>query len=200
MNRNLITLALAAFGIVLPRKLGRHRTCDVSYIYRMPAGFAGDVNRSHPASIEPCLVDSGDPPQSYGIPVLVDSVTQGVRQFVAGDQSDTVAAGYGMTVRPFPTQQATATDYGAISLTGAVVPAASQPIDILRSGYIMVKVNVGTAVKGAPVYVWCSASAGAHVQGGIEATFDAGDTTQLLNATFNGGADANGIAEIVFNA
>jgi hypothetical protein len=70
-----------------------------------------------------------------------------------------------------------------------------QPIDILRAGYIMVPV-VGVVTKGAPVYVYTSASNGAHVLGGFEAT--SGSTAALATPKFqwNGPADSTGIAEL----
>jgi hypothetical protein len=37
------------------------------------------------------------------------------------------------------------------------------------------------------------------VQGGFEAAYTAGSTTQLLNAIFNGSPDASGNVEIAFN-
>src|SRR5262249_5668758 len=69
---------------------GRARTRDygsTAIAYRMQAGFPGDVNRMHPASIEPCLIDASAPPTAYGQAVLVDGTTQGVRPLVAGDQA-----------------------------------------------------------------------------------------------------------------
>ena len=177
----------------------RMKTNDVAFAFRMGAGFPGDVNRTHPASIEPCLIDANAAPTAYGQAVLVDASTQGVRPFTTGDQSDTVAAGYGITVRPYPYQQSSASNYGATAI-GAGTPPTAGACDVLRSGYIMGKLNAGTAVKGAPVYVWAVASTGAHVQGGFEAAYSSTNTTKLLNATFNGSADAAGNVEIVFNA
>ncbi len=177
----------------------RMKTRDAAFQFRMGAGFPGDVNRTHPASIEPALIDASAPPTAYGQAVLVDATTQGVRPFTTGDQSNTVAAGYGLTVRPYPTQQSSGSNFGAASF-GAATPPASGVIDVLRAGYIMSTVPSGqTPVKGGAVYVWATASSGAHVQGGIEAVYSAGNTTQLLNATFNGSPDANGNVEIAFN-
>ena len=177
----------------------RMKTRDVAFQFRMGAGFPGDVNRSHPASIEPTLIDASAPPTLYGQPVLVDATTQGVRPFAAGDQSNTVAAGYGITVRPYPLQQSSATNFGAASI-GAATPPANGVIDTLRAGYIMSYLAAGgSPVKGGAVYVWAAASTGNHVLGGIEAAYSAGNTTQLLNATFNGSPDASGNVEIAFN-
>ena len=179
------------------KKTTRMKTHDVAFAFRMGAGFAGDVNRTHPASIEPCLIDDAAPPTAYGQAVLVDATTQGVRPFAAGDQSDTVAAGYGMTVRPYPIQQSSASNYGEANM-GEAVPPVKGIIDVLRAGYIMGKV-VGSPVKGAAVYVWAAASSGAHVLGGLESAYSSGNTTQLKNATFNGSPDAAGVVEVAFN-
>lgn len=177
----------------------RMKTKDAAFQFRMGAGFAGDINRTHPASVEPTLIDASAPPTAYGQPVLVDATTQGVRPFAAGDQSNAVAAGYGITVRPYPTQQSSASNFGAAAL-GAATPPVSGIMDVLRAGYIMVNLPAGgTPVKGGAVYVWAAASTGSHVLGGVEAAYSAGNTTQLLNATFNGSPDANGNVEVAFN-
>lgn len=172
----------------------RVKTNDVAYQFRMGAGFAGDVNRTHPASIEPVLIDASAPPTAYGQAVLIDPTTQGVRPFASGDTAVTIANG--VTVRPYPFQQPSTTNYGSIGF-GSGTPPTSGVMDILRQGYISAQV-VGSPVKGGAVYVWCAASTGSHVQGGFEAAASAGNTAALANAKFNGPADSTGVAEIVF--
>lgn len=177
------------------RSLGRFRTCDTAFTFRMGAGFAGEVNRGHPASILPCLIDPTNPVTLAGVPVLAVAASNGVRPFGAADGAITDA--YGVSVRPFPYQQATtANNYGAVAY-GASALASLQPIDILRAGYIMVPVN-GAVTKGAAVFVWVAASAGAHVQGGFEAAAAGGNTASLATPKFqwNGPADSAGIAEL----
>lgn len=172
-----------------------------AYLYRMGAGFPGDINRTHPVSVEPALIDVNSPPTAYGQPVLVDATTQGVRPFAAGDQSNTVAsAPWGWTARAFPTQQAqTNQNYGAVAF-GSVAPPVSGQIDVMTSGYMMVQLPSGqTSVKGGAVYVWCAASTGVHVLGGIESAASAGNTTQLSYAFFNGSPDSSGNVEIRYN-
>lgn len=177
---------------------GRAFTTDVAFKYRMGAGFAGDVNRSHPASIEPCLIDGSAPPTAFGLPVVVDPATEGVRPIVSGDSALTTC--YGVTVRPFPFQADSATNYGATGI-GSASPALKQPIDVLRSGYIKVVLHgASAAVKGGRVFIWYAASSGNHVQGGFEAAATTGSTIMLpINTTFNGGADADGNVELIFN-
>jgi hypothetical protein len=171
--------------------LGRHRVTDVAFPFRMGAGFAGDVNRTHPASIEACLIDAAAPPLGYGYAVL-PGASNGVRQLAAGDQGTTYI--YGVTVRPYPVQQSNG---GMSAPFGNAIPPISGVIDILKTGYIMVPI-VGAVVKGGAVYVWAAASGGGHTQGGFEAGATGGSTIALPNTyTFNGPADANGIGELV---
>ncbi len=180
------------------RFVGRRKTRDAAFTYRMGAGFPGDVNRTHPASIEPCLIDASAPPTAFGQPVVVDATTQGVRPLAAGDAA--LDAIYGVTVRPYPFQADAGTNYGAASF-GAAAPPASGVIDVLRAGYIMMKANVGSApVKGGRVFIWVAATAGNHIQGQLESAASAGNTIELDEKTyFNGTPDADGVVEVGFN-
>lgn len=177
------------------RSLGRFRTCDIAFTFRMGAGFAGDVNRGHPASILPCLNDPTNPVTLYGVAVIPVSASNGVRPFAAGDTAVTDA--FGVSVRPFPFQQQTTSNPSGAVAIGAGTPPTTQPIDVLRAGYIMVPV-VGAVTKGAAVFVWCAASSGSHVQGGFEAGASGGNTAALATPKFqwNGPADSTGIAEL----
>ena len=184
-------------AIVRPegKYLGRRRTKDVAFTYRMGAGFAGDVNRTHPFSVEPCLIDPANPPLGYGLAVLVNTNANAVRQLAAGDNGGTYI--YGVTVRPYPTQQQSG---GMSAPFGNQVPPVTGVIDVLTTGYIMVPI-VGNVTKGGLVYVWAAASGGGHIQGGFEAGATGGSTIALpaTIATFNGPADASGIGEIAFS-
>lgn len=179
------------------RSCGRFRTCDTSFTFRMGAGFPGDVNRGHPASIQPCAIDQSAPPSAYGQAVLVDPTTQGVRPLTTGDYGATEI--WGVTARPYPLQQPSApgNNYGEQGY-GTITPPALQPIDVLRGGYILVPV-VGAPVKGGPVFVWCAVSGGGHTQGGFEAGGGGGNNTAALDTSYmwNSPPDANGIAELI---
>lgn len=171
-----------------------------AFKYRMGAGFAGDVNRTHPATIEPTLVNSTavTAPTAFGQAVILDTTSQAIRPFASGDASDSVQkTAYGMTVRPYPYSPSTATNYGAADF-GTGAPPSKGITDVLRAGYILAKVN-GTTTKGGVVYVWCAATSGTHVLGQLEAGFSSTNTAVLAGATFNGVPDANGIVEIAFN-
>jgi len=194
----------------VPEAIGptrRMRFCDtvngVAFQFRMGAGFPGDVNRSHPASIEPMLVDATSPVTAYGNVGILDATTQGLRAIAAGDQSNTVLlTPYAALVRPYPYQPASASNFGAATL-GAAVPPITGVIDGLRSGYIMAQLNsgAGAAVKGQPVFVWAAATVAGHLIGGYETAYSAGNTVQLdARFTYNGGADSTGVTEISFNA
>lgn len=167
----------------------------VAFQYRMGGGIPGDINRTHPASVEACLVDPTNPPTAFGIAVLPVSGSNGVRMFGAGDTA--VTRIWGITARPYPFQAQSATNFGAQNL-GSATPPTNQPIDVMRMGYISVQLPAGQAVtKGSAVYVWCAASTGSHVQGGFEGAASGGNTAALdSHYAFNGPADANGVAEI----
>jgi hypothetical protein len=175
---------------------------DVAIQFRMQAGFAGDVNRTHPASIEPALLNATTPPTAFGQAVLADTAgpTNTVRMLGSGDASVTDI--YGITVRPFPVQaSSTPGNYGATGTAsapfGTAGPPALFPVDVLRAGYIMVQLNPTQAspTKGATVYVRTGATSGNNIQGGFETT---ASTSATLSSryTYNGPADASGNVEI----
>lgn len=168
-----------------------------AFPFRMGGGFAGDVNRTHPASIEPALVDATAPPLTYGIPAFIDATSHNARQAVAGDGSATAAFVYGFFVRPFPLQPAAGATDAQQGLGAVAPPASNTAVDIMRSGYIMGKMNVGAVpVKGGAVFVWCAATSGAHIQGQLESAANSTNTLPLQNCFFNGLPDANNVVEV----
>lgn len=182
-------------ALILPKKegkmVGRARVGDVAFQYRMGAGFAGDVNRTHPFSVEPCLIDPANPPTFYGQAVVIGA-NNAVRAVADGD--DALTAIYGITVRPFPFQQSSG---GMSAPFGVATPPVSGVIDVLRLGYIMVPI-VGVPNKGGPVYVWADAAGGGQIAGGFTTDNTAGSTIGPLtgSSTFNGPPDASGIGEV----
>lgn len=66
----LLTVAPPARDQRFGKFAGRRRTHDATnaFPFRMNTGFAGDVNRTHPASIEPCLIDPSHYPTSSARP------------------------------------------------------------------------------------------------------------------------------------
>lgn len=180
----------------------RARTRDSNaFAYRMPAGIPGDINRSGAAFVvEPNVVDTQNPPLAYGVPVALDS-TYGIRPIGAADAAVNV---YGMLVRPYPTsQQTTSSFFGSNPLGTVQVPPASGMCDVLKTGYMTVKLYGATAsAPGGAVYVRTQNAGAGQVVGGIEAAADGGNTIQIgaaNNTYFRGAADASGNVEIAFN-
>jgi hypothetical protein len=163
-------------------------------LFRMPYGFPGDITRAS-ATIEPVLPDATNPPTQPGQAVIMNTSSGGVRTVLTTDSAATAI--YGITVRSFPFQAQSGTNFGAASIGSAGLP--SSPIDVNRRGYQLVPV-VGTPAKGDPVFVWFAAPTGQHVTGGFEAAATAGSTFQLdAKTSWNSGPDASGNAEISFN-
>lgn len=187
-------MACAALACIASTGIVRARTHDVAFTYRMGAGFPGDVNRTHPASILPGLMNTTSPVLLYGNPVLVDTATNSIREVLVGDTAVTTIAG--VLVRPYPTQQTTG---GLSASIGAAVPPTSGVVDVLQDGFIMVRCNNFAAqqpTKAGAVFIWIAASTGAHVQGGFESVASAGNTIAITNARFNGPTDAAGVTEL----
>lgn len=187
------------------RYLGRHAVCDadnMAFQFRMGAGFAGSVNRFHPATIEPAPINATTPP-TPGLACVIDSATGTIRLVQAGDTA--LVDIYGVLVRPWPYQQGNSPSPNFVGAVAFGVPApVSQQFgvwDVLRAGYIMVPI-VGTPLKGAAVNVWVAAASGAHVQGGFEQNATGGSTIPITGndkTTFQGAPDAFGIGELAFN-
>lgn len=186
-------LASAALAAVLIAGPVRAQTCDVAFQFRMGAGFPGDVNRTHPASIVPGLQNVATPILLYGNPCVVDTATNSYRQLATTDTAVTVIDG--ILVRPYPVQQSNTSQ-----ALGPGAPPATGAIDVLKDGYVIATCNnfaVNAPTLKGPVYIWIAASTGAHVQGTFEAGAGGGSNTVLVaNAQWNGPPDANGISEI----
>ncbi len=161
----------------------------VAYLTRMPAGIPGEVNRVENAVIEPLGITpfgTSGHPTAFGIPIVVDATTGNGRAVTTTDDAGHI---YGLLVRPFPA-------FSSQDALGVSTPPTEGPIDVLRFGYMTVKLSGSTAaVKGAQVYVWKSAAASTHIQGGFEAT-DPSTDGFAISATFMGPADASGNVEI----
>ena len=170
----------------------RMKTRDAAFGFRMGAGFPGDVNRTHPANIEPAMANVAIPLVAFGQALIVAADGISLRPMVTGDAAQ---AAYGVAVRPYPYQQSTGVNFGAAAFGAATPPPGV--VDALRTGYIMTSIPAGQApVKGSPVYVWVAASTGAHIMGGFEFTASGGNTVLISNAKFNGAPDASGNVEL----
>lgn len=160
--------------------------------YKAPSVFPGDLTRpTAPFTTETAIGLSTNFPTVFGDPVAIDSTTGQVRPIGAGDDTADI---FGAVVRVFPTQSASYPN----SAIGAGSPSASEPLTILRDGYIGVKVKgSATPVKGGAVYVQTVASTGRPV-GSVSAAADSTNTFVWVGAQFTGGIDANGNSEIHF--
>ncbi|MGN5479513.1 structural cement protein Gp24 [Cupriavidus basilensis] len=160
-----------------------------AFQYRMPAGFAGDVQRADQATIEPQIIDPTNPPTLFGLPVKI--VNGKVQPVGAGD---TAAAVYGFNVRAYPIQG------NGTDPLGTATPPTSGITDVMKRGYIMAILGGTTdASKNGAVYVRVAAPAAGKPIGGVEAAADGANTIALTNAYFTGPKDAYGTVELAFN-
>ncbi|WLW65079.1 hypothetical protein RA224_21690 [Achromobacter aegrifaciens] len=158
----------------------------VAYLYRMPSGIPGDVSRKENSVVETQILNASLPFSAYG---LVGKMAAGKFVPFAGGEAATDA--YGVLVRPFPTNSGT-------DGLGTATPPTSGPGDVLRRGYITVKLNGGaTVAAGGPVYVRVAAAASGKPLGGFEGAADSTNTV-AINAIFLSAADADGNVEISF--
>lgn len=162
-----------------------------AYQFRMPAGFAGDLQRAEVATIETQLIDSATPPTVFGVAV----------KYVAGkvqpinNSADTAALVQGVNLRPYPIQG------NGTDPLGTSTPPTSGVTDILKRGYVMVSLGGTTAAaKGGTVYVRVATPSGGKPLGGFEAAADSTNTIAMpSNWYFTGPADAYGITEVAVN-
>ncbi|HRU78465.1 MAG TPA: hypothetical protein P5214_08750 [Rectinema sp.] len=161
-----------------------------AFITRMPAGIAGDVTRREHADIEPQVMDTDYPVLRYGEPVkMVDGK---IRPITTDDDIDDI---YGFGCRAYPIQTS------SNEALGTGTPPTNLHFDVLRRGYMTVKVQDGTPVKNASVFVRTVAASDPVAQpiGGLECDSDGGDCFEITNAKFMGEADSDGNVEISYN-
>jgi len=162
-----------------------------AYQFRMPAGFAGDLQRAEIATIETQLISTAAPPTSFGVAVkLVSGAIQPINL-----SGDTAASVYGINLRAYPIQT------NGTDPLGTSTPPIAGVVDVLKRGYVMVSLGGTTAAtKGGTVYVRVATPSSGKPLGGFEAASDTTNTVALpSNTYFTGPADAYGIAEIAFN-
>ncbi|MDR8026986.1 hypothetical protein KPA93_27605 [Burkholderia cenocepacia] len=162
-----------------------------AYTFRMPAGFAGDLQRAEVATIESQQIDSAAPPTVFGVAVkLVNGKIQPIN-----NAADTAALVYGVNLRPYPIQG------NGTDPLGTSTPPTSGVTDVLKRGYVNVALGGTTAAtKGGTVYVRVAAAAAGKPLGGFEAAAD-GTNTVAMPASwyFTGPGDTYGITEIAVN-
>lgn len=137
-----------------------------AYLTRMPAGIPGDVSRKRDTTLEPVTI--GATAIAHGAPVKIAS---GVAVPIAsGDAASDV---YGFLARPYPMQ-------GTVDALGQATSPAGAAGDVMRRGYMTVKLALGTAAKDGQVYVRTTAASGKAV-GDIEATADPATSETALS-------------------
>lgn len=167
-------------------------------------GFLGNVSRLGERVIAARQVLSTTPNAiKFGDPVIIvpDSTGgtyQNVADLIAGAGSFTAAKFAGIAVRNVRTQLVYQT------LTTVATPFVGQYnpgeiAEVLERGSTTIKINNGTPVSQAPVFVRIALNGGipAGVVGGLEAVADGANTIQLTGVVFRTGVlDANGVAEV----
>ncbi len=131
-----------------------------AYQFRMPAGFAGDLQRAEAATIETQLINSAAPPASFGVAVkLVGGLVTPINL-----STDTAASVYGVNQRAYPIQG------NGTDPLGTSTPPTSGVVDVLKRGYVDVVLNGTTsAAKGGTVYVRVNNVSSGKPLGGFEA-------------------------------
>lgn len=157
-----------------------------SYLYRAPAGVAGDVTRPDEAIIESGLLDAEAAPAAFGVPVKV--VNGKIAKIASGD---TAAKFYGVLTRVVPAIS------GSLAQgfdDGTPNPAAVQ--GVIVGGYVNVKCTVGTPARGGTVYMRVTAATGKAI-GDLEATADSTNNVALTGVIWSvDGKDADNVTEI----
>jgi hypothetical protein len=151
-----------------------------AFLYRCPAGIAGDVTRRESAIISAEIIDADVPVTVYGVPV---NMVSGKIQPINAD-SEVV---YGFLVRPYPAQGLTN------EALATATPSLILPCDVMRKGYMTVKCENGTPTKNAPVYVAWDGSDVGKVQ-----MTQGGNEDLIPNCYFTGVGDSDGNVEISF--
>ena len=157
----------------------------VAFLYRMGAGVAGDVTRAEHALVQSSQIDASTPPTAFGS--FVKRVNGKLRPLASGDAATVIK---GLYVRNFPSG-------GAQDPIGTSTPPVKGMGDILRRGFMMVKLAQGSAVEDGQVYVRVTAASGKFVSD-IETAADAGNCVAVADCFFVGPADANGIVEVEY--
>lgn len=157
---------------------------------RMNAAIPGAVTRSYAGQvITQEIIDPNTPPTAYGQPVKL--VAGKIQPLGNGDAAGLI---YGITVRPYPRTDHTGTSPGY----GSGTPPTSGIIDIMRVGFIGVKLAVGTGTRGGQTYVVTTAGGTVNIGDIVDAASPAGGGTAAAGANwfFTGAADPSGNTEI----
>jgi hypothetical protein len=141
--------------------------------------------------VEAQIIMNTQPPTFYGQVLVMEPTTGQVRPPNATDPA--APNFYGLYVRPYPT-------HATQDALGVDTPPTQGEANVLKRGYMVVRLMAGVAIKGGPVTV--GLAGGATPVGGITG-LPVGAGVALLGdpATtyFMGPADATGMCEIAYN-
>jgi hypothetical protein len=162
-----------------------------AYLYQAPSGVPGDVSRVDESNVEPAMLVS---PFPSAFATAMKYVAGGITPYAAGDAASVVA---GLLARAVPgISQSSANE-----AFDTFQPNQSEANGMMVRGYMIVKVNAGTPVRGQPVYIVQTASGG-HPAGAFETTANGGNNVALSgtivgNFTWaSDGVDSDGNAEV----
>lgn len=170
----------------------------VALVFRMQAGIPGEVSRFQTlgTTISQELQNVTTPVTEYGVPVIIDN--SGTRPLTTTDATADKESGF--LVRPFPGGDITVTFPSGSVPFGAGTPPRTGVIDVLRRGFMTVRLTGVTAPqRNSAVWVWTAVSAGNNVQGRLTALDPTTSGFKLNKAFFRGPADAQGNTEIGYN-
>jgi len=157
-----------------------------SFLYRAPAGVAGDVTRPDDTIVESGLLNAAAAPTAFGAPVKLVS---GKFEKIASGDTAAVFAGVLSRVAPSIAGDLVQTYAGGTPNTASVQ-------GIVVKGYVNVVCTQGTPVRGGSVFVRVTADTGKLV-GDFETAADSGKCVALTGVTWAvDGKDASNIAEI----
>ena len=157
----------------------------MAFLYTMPGGTAGDVTRAEHALVQSSQIDDTLPPTAFG--AFVKRVGGKLRPIASGDAVTVVK---GLYVRSYPSG---ASQDGL----GVSTPPVKGMGDVLRRGFMLVKLAAGSAAADGQVFVRVTA-AGGKLVGDIETAADSGACVAVSDCFFTGPADASGIVEVEY--
>jgi hypothetical protein len=161
-----------------------------AYANFIPMGQGGQVVRNQASNELITERTNGVAPiKRFGDPGIYASDGT-VRGLVATDTGVTEIAG--VSVKGFVDTPV----FGQNGFGGTPPQVANKMFAICKRGEISASV-VGNPVRGAPVFIWIAATAGANVQGGFQAAASAGNTIAITNWVFGSGKDAEGFATVM---
>lgn len=164
-----------------------------AYLYNAPAGVPGDITRTDETNVEPALqaVQGSDYPK-VGMGVKYTSDGTGV-QVPSASAATTFA---GVMVREVPSISNSSADDSSLA---PQTPWIEEPVGLAVRGYVAVKCEAGTPVRGGIVY-WQVTDNGGVKAGSFRADgVDSGNAVALTAAQAEwatNGKDADGNAEL----